>query len=366
MSTQTQADDVAGIVEAVDQVTPAWLTAILRDAGTIASERHVTAVRMETIGTGTVGCVARAHVDYDAPAPPSFIVKLGSPDAGSRQIGREMGLYETEVRFYQEYAPRLRSAAIPRIHWANIDPPTGRFTLVLDDLSAHSEAGDMIAGCTLEQAKLALGVLPGFQVPFWDDPELQTRPWLGADRTDSVLSPVAASVEPFLARFGDRLGPEHVEIVRRMGPKAAMYRERVWKSPFVIAHTDYRLDNMMFGRDRGAPPISVIDWQAARMGPPLLDPAIFLATCMRTEQRREHERGLLRAYHDGLMAAGVRGFSFEDCLESYRRCSPFPLLGAIPVSVTVVKSERGDEMWARIVRGCANVVIDTGADDLLD
>jgi hypothetical protein len=87
---------------------------------------------------------------------------------------------------------------------------------------------------------------------------------------------------------------------------------------------------------------------------------------MRTEQRRAHERDLLRAYHDGLLAEGVAGFSFDDCLESYRRCSPWAFLGAIPVSVTIVRTERGDAMWARMVRGCADLVLDTGANDLLD
>jgi hypothetical protein len=369
MTTEANAQSAAAILDTVDQLTPAWLTAALRAGGTIPADRHVTAIATEVIGTGTVGYVARANVEYDVGrelAPPSFIVKLSSPDAGSRQIGLAMGLYETEVRFYQEYAPRLRSAAIPHMHWGEIDTSTGEFTLVLDDLSTHSNVGDMIAGCSTEQAELALRALPSFQSPLWDDPELRARPWLGGERTDSVLAPVAGCVEPFLQRFGDRLAPEHVALIERMGPRAAEYRLRAWQPPYVIAHTDYRLDNMLFGRTADAPPFSVIDWQAARLGPPLLDPAIFLATCMSTERRREHEQRLLSAYHDELLAAGITGFSFEECLESYRRCAPFPFLGAIPVSVTVAQTDRGDDMWAAIVRGCADVVLDAGADDLLD
>jgi hypothetical protein len=368
MSTETHAEG-AVIVDTVDAITPAWFTAVLREGTTAPASHRVISVDTEVIGTGTVGYVVRAQVEYDPATdslPRSFIVKLSSPDAGSRQIGLEMGLYETEVRFYQEYAPRLQSTAIPRVHWSALDARSGRFTIVLDDLSAHSSVGDMIAGCTVEQAELAMRALPDFQAPLWNDPELRNQPWLGASRTDSVLAPVAACVEPFLERLGSRLDAEHVALVRRMGPRAKEYRTRAWRPPYVIAHTDYRLDNMLFGRSDAAPAISVIDWQAARLGPPLLDPAIFLATCMSTDQRREHEQALLHSYHDGLVAAGVEGFSFDECLECYRRCAPFPFLGAIPVSVTVVQSERGDDMWARIVRGCADVVLDTGAADLLD
>jgi hypothetical protein len=67
-----------------------------------------------------------------------------------------MGLYEAEVRFYEEIAPRL-GLAIPRMHWGEVNAPTGRFTLVLDDLSGGADVGDMVAGCEPEQAALAIG-----------------------------------------------------------------------------------------------------------------------------------------------------------------------------------------------------------------
>jgi aminoglycoside phosphotransferase (APT) family kinase protein len=123
---------------------------------------------------------------------------------------------------------------------------------------------------------------------------------------------------------------------------------------------------MMFGTTRNAPAISVVDWQGARLAPPLLDAAVFLGSCMTTEQRRAHEHDLLRAHLDGLRAGGISRFSFDDCLESYRRCSPWAFLGAILVSISIAQTARGDAMWARMVRGCADVVLDTGADTLRD
>jgi hypothetical protein len=325
-------------------------------------------VRTELIGTGQVGLVARARLEYDDPAPggpASVVVKLPSPDAGSRQMGVAMGLYEAEVRFYEQIAPRL-GPALPRMHWGGLDARTGRFALVLDDLTGTSEVGDMIAGCSLEQARLAIGALPALQAPVWNDPDLPARPWLDPGRTDLMFSAVAPSVELFLARFADRLEPEHVSLVGRLAPHAAGYRTRVWEPPYVVAHSDYRLDNMMFATAPGVPPISVVDWQGARLGPPLLDVAVFLGACVSTEQRRVHERELLQAYHHGLVAAGIGEFSLDDCLESYRRCSLWPFLLGIPVSVSVVQTERGDAMWARLVGGCAQLVIDTGAAGLLD
>src|SRR4029077_11803339 len=114
------------------------------------------------------------------------------------------------------------------------------------------------------------------------------------------------------------------------------------------------------------PPISIVDWQGARMGPPRLEAAGFLGAWMSTGAPGAHERELLRDYHDRLMSAGISGFSFDDCLESYRRCSLWPFLLGIPVAVSLVQTERGDAMWARLVRGCAELVIDTGAAELLE
>jgi hypothetical protein len=358
----------ATIADTVADLTPSWFTAALTESGTIAAGDAVASVDAEPIGTGQVGLVALARLDYDdsaADGPSTLVVKLPSPDAGSRGMAAAMGLYEAEVRFYEEIAPRL-GPAIPRMHWGAVDAPAGRFTLVLDDLSCAAEVGNMVAGCGLEQAALAIDQLADFQAPVWGDPDLPARPWLEPTRTDMLFAAVQPAVDLFLERFANRLRPEHLDLVRRLAPHAAGYRARVWEPPYVVAHSDYRLDNLLFGRTPDAPPISVVDWQGARLAPPLLDAAVFLASCVTPEDRRAHERDLLRSYYDRLVTAGVSGFSFDDCQESYRRCSLWPFLLGVAVSVTVVQTERGDAMWARLMSGAAELVLDTGAAELLD
>ena len=352
------------IANNLDDLTPALFTRVLREGGTIPADTAVTAAAAHPIGTGQVGLVARAELEYGGePGPPSLVVKIPAPDPGSRQMATTMGLYEGEVRFYTEIAPRL-GPEVPKLHWGDVDAD-GRFTLVLDDLSTTAAVGDMVAGCGADQAGLAIGALARLQAPVWDDPQLHSRPWLDPLRTDMLFGAVEPAVGVFVERFADRLAPEHVALVRQLAPRAAGYRARVWRPPYVIAHSDYRLDNLLFGRAEDAPAISVVDWQGARLGPPLLDAAVFLASCIDTGQRRELERDLLRAYHEDLLAVGVAEFSFDDCWESYRRCSLWPFLLGVAVSVTIVQTERGDAMWARLMRGAAELVLDTGAAEYL-
>ncbi|EFG78591.1 phosphotransferase enzyme family [Mycobacterium parascrofulaceum ATCC BAA-614] len=354
------------IVDTTDELTPQWFTQVLRTSGALGAQDAVGWVDARVIGTGQAGFVARAHLGYagGAAGPASLIVKLPSADASSRQMGAAMGIYESEVRFYQQVAPRL-SAAIPAIYWGDVEPASGRFTLVLEDLQATSDVGDMVGGGTLTQAELAIGALPGLQAPIWNDPGLAELPWAGLARTELLFAAVEPLIEAFVARFHNRVDPTHLELAKRLSPAAAGSAQRLWGPPFVIAHGDYRLDNMMFARLGGAPPVSVIDWQGARLGPPLLDVAIYLGSCLGVDERRAHQDRLLHLYHDRLRAAGVDDFSFAQCQDSYRVSSLYPFLLTIAVSMTLQQTERGDQMWAQMFTNSASIVADTGADALL-
>jgi hypothetical protein len=356
------------IVDTIDELTAEWFTEALRDGGTLHRDGRVASAETELIGTGQLGLVGLSELSYEGHAngaPASVVVKLPSADAGSRAMGSAMGVYESEVRFYDEIAPRLGTVC-PRAHWGEVEPASGRFTLVIDDLSPTATVGDMVGGGTIEQGELAFGALAQIQAPLWDDPVLRDKAWLGVAKTEMLFAAVAPAIDLFAERFGERVAPEHVDLARRLVPKAAGSAQRLWQPPFVVAHGDYRLDNMMFGSCAGSPPIRVLDWQAARMGPPLLDAAIYLGSCMTVDERHAHEDRLLRDYHARLLDAGVEGFSFDDVRHSYRVSSLYPFLLCVAVAVTLQRTERGDQMWAQMFTNSAAIAAETNAGALLD
>src|ERR1700722_11324891 len=94
----------ASIADTLEDLTPAWFTAVLRDGGTLGEGSSVTVAPTDGVGAGPVGAggpggrvgvgggggavVGGARVpDHARRAPASLIVKLPSPDAGSRQMG---------------------------------------------------------------------------------------------------------------------------------------------------------------------------------------------------------------------------------------------------------------------------------------
>jgi aminoglycoside phosphotransferase (APT) family kinase protein len=313
--------------------------------------------------------VVRSELDYDGAsngAPASLVVKLPSAAEGNRQIGIAMGLYESEVRFYREIAP-LAGIATAQVYWAEVEPESGRFTLVIDDLTKSCQVGDMIAKSTPEQAQLAFAELVKLHAPLWNDPRLRELPWL-ADRTrgQALFDAVAPAIEPFKAAYGERLAPEHVALVERIGPKAGSWPTKALVDPLVVIHGDFRLDNMMFAADGEKAPVTILDWQACRLGPPLLDHTIFLGSCMTLEDRRKYELDLLRGYHEGLLEHGVKGFTWEDCIESYRISSLYPFLLTVSMSMFLAHTDRDREVWTQLLSGCACLVEDHGAASFLD
>jgi hypothetical protein len=354
------------VIDSVDELTAGWLTATLRANAVIDDDTTVATANSAIIGTGQLGFVAHTSLSYDGGSgPSSLITKLPSTDPGSRGMGAATGVYEAEVRFYRDIAPTSK-ARVPALYAAALDAATGRFTLLLEDLSSTMDVGDMVGGGTVDQAALAVSELVPLQAPIWNAPTVTEPDWLGTHRTQMLFDQVQNAVAPFLERFGPRLGDDHIRLVERLAPKATAVTGIVWQPPLVISHGDYRLDNMMFGRAGSASPIALIDWQGARSGPPLLDAAIYLSSCLSPEQRQAVERDLLRDYHSKLSAEGVDGFSLDDCWSSYRASSLYPLLLSIAVSVTIAQTERGDDMWTRMFLGAADLVMATEADRLLD
>ncbi|AFJ34707.1 phosphotransferase [Mycobacterium sp. MOTT36Y] len=354
------------IIDSLDQATPAWLTGTLQAAG-VLHQGEVTEVTSELMNVGQLGLVARLNLAYDSmesDAPSSVMLKLPSTDAGSRGLGVTLGFYEAEVGFYQQIAPTVR-VRVPLVYQADIEPETGRFTLLLEDLSSIAAPGDMIAGGTVEQAAQALDGLTTLHAPRWSDPRLAALTWLAEpQRLQNFFAGVEPMLPSFLERFGDRLDSRDVALAEQVAPHANSWAERTNQGRKTVLHGDYRMDNVFFPTVPDQP-AAVIDWQAAQLGPPLIDVAVYLGGCLSLEDRRGHERDLLQRYQDGLVSGGVKDFSFDDAWASYRWCAFYGFMLSIPMAVQLERSDRGDALFAGMFAAYAHQVRDLDSMELL-
>ena len=350
-----------------EAVTPEWLTPILRRAG-LLERAVVDSFSTQTVGTGQMGMSVRYTLRYDraeARAPRSVVCKFASADPTSRATGLAMRAYEAEVSFYRDVAHTV-DMRTPACHSADIDLETGEFVLVLEDL-APCVQGDQLAGCSVDQAAVVMEELAKLHAPSWNNPRLADLPWLNRNTPDSIemAAQLLASLFPgFVERYGSRLEREYVGVAERLrSGLGAWMRNR--RPPFAVQHGDYRLDNMLFGTADGGYPLAVVDWQTVVWGPPLADASYFLGAGLSPDERRHHERALLRLYYDALCARGVDGYSWERCWNEYRRYAFSGFLMAVAASMMVVQTERGDEMFLTMARRHGAQIVDLDAEEFL-
>ncbi len=134
---------------------------------------------------------------------------------------------------------------------------------------------------------------------------------------------------------------------------------------FGLVHGDYRLDNLLFATSSGAPPCTAVDWQLVAIGLPARDLGYFLGTGLKADERAVHDRGLVAAYHDALVAYGVRSYSFEQCWDDYRYgLFQGPLITVLG-AMYATRTDRGDEMFAVMTERCCAAIRESGALTLL-
>lgn len=345
------------IIESPDELSVVWLSAALG--------HEVTAYAVSAVGTGQMGSCHRITLEGDSALPSSVLLKLPSADSGTRQM--VAGAYRGEIRFYTELLSTV-NIRTPQCLMATAVDDDGRFSMLLEDM-APAEQGDQIAGCTPDQARDAAVNLAGLHGPRWNDASLTELDWISlSDPGDaSLLASVhGPATETFLEQLGDAISAETRETLLGCVEASEVWSLGRQGERFGIVHGDYRLDNLLFapaGAD--GPPVATIDWQTLSLGLPVRDLAYLVGTGLTIADRRAHERSIVAAYHEALLAYGVGDYPFETCWDDYR----FAMLQGPLVSVFGcaygARTERGDAMFAVMVERSCTAMRDLGTFDLI-
>jgi hypothetical protein len=350
------------------EVTPAWLTEVLRRVEPRSPE--VVAIEREPIGTGQVGRCVRFHCRFAGAAavssavPSSFVGKFPSDDPRSLQTAKDHRTYLLEVGFYRELQSTV-AVRTPRCWHHAIAADAARFVLLLEDLRGARQ-GDQLAGCSVDQAAGALVELAALHAPRWGDRSLRDVGWLegpSVDRATATADLYAQVLPGFLERFGALLPDGAVGVIERLAP-VLRGELALDDSPQTIVHRDFRVDNLLFGDGLSAPPVTAVDWQTVGRGAAASDVAYFLGASLRTADRRAHERDLLRLYLAELERRGVRGVDAGRFFDQYRRQSISGIVMAVVASMIVEVTARGDAMFLAMARRHAAHAVDAEVESV--
>lgn len=339
----------------LEELTSDWWGPVLKRAGFDATVRTV---RTAKIGTGQMARNIRFNFEYDNPAaraPATLVGKFPSTDAKSVEAARMFGSYRREVNFYREFSASSGLSTPPLIY-ADIDDEAEQFILIMGDL-APAEPGDQTKGLTIEQTKLALIEAAKLHASHWEDPSIQTLPWLfGAPGTFRVgQSEIEGLWGGFRERFADELDSDTLA----MGDVLIQRFEKFlydYTAPKCLIHNDFRPDNMAFGGAQGGEPITVFDWQTVGAGAAMNEIAYFMGGALAPKIRAAEEEDLLKLYHAKLTALGVSDYSFDKAWHDYRRFAGAAFAMAVAMAMMAERTERGDEMFLKTLNNSAEMM----------
>ena len=243
------------IPESPDCLTADWLTSALRGGGAI-NKAAVASFEAGPLaeGGGHYGQIARLRLDYDPDEPDepeSLIAKFSSASPKMRERPNTIAAYEREVRFYQHLAHQS-SLPTPTCYYGDINTGTGMHILLLEDLGPAG-AGSKVAGCSPEQAELAIHHIANFHADWWEKPLLDELSWLrGAARDPVALRDAHNLWWPDFSRKAEHRLPDKIkEIGERLGQhRANMIQHPRRTSPRTLCHGDYSLDNLILAPPR--------------------------------------------------------------------------------------------------------------------
>jgi len=331
------------VIEKYEEFTPEVANTTighLYDEPVVATE-----IRSLGEGVGLMSSIARGHLTFESGRESTVIVKCIARTDNS-ELSKGLNFYRNEVNFYLHLADET-PIPIPQGLYAAVDPDTQDFLLVLEDMG-DAEAGDQLVSCTEEQLMVAFRRAAELHGTFWG--RTGEFDWLFYQidmrsilfRRDAIFRP---GVEPAMSNFSELFTGDRADIVHRITEQYIdLFQNALGGEPTII-HGDYRTDNMFMTKKDGDADIIAFDWQNTMGGNGTHDIAYFCSQSADANLHGESQMKALRLYHDTLLDHGVKGYSFDECLERYRYNLLITMITPIAICGTLDQgNERGRQL----------------------
>jgi len=332
------------------ELSAAWLTSVLRSAGRIPPSASVSAFTTTPLGAsvGLASTLCRVAATVTQPdAPPvrlAAVAKFTPTDPEARAFVQHMGMFARECGFYTALRGRAAAVTAPACWFAHHDAATGAACLLLEDLDAGGwQAGDQVAGASVEQAQAVLEGAAKQHAAFWAHPLLPDwATWLPAldgahfAAGDPSAAVFGAAWPRWRRRYPAALAllPPHLPAALDAAPgafggAAARLLRQLGRSPGTLLHGDLRLDNVVWRRDCGRLATRQLDMGDCASGRAAFDVAYFLSMSLEPSLRRAHQDALLAHYAAALRGAGVSDYPAAQLQADYRAASAYSLCLAV-------------------------------------
>lgn len=306
------------------EVTPEWLSQALdeRFPGT-----RVASVEVLEIHHGT-NSNARLGVRYagESALPETFFLKMLPLDPERRATINKTGMGRREALFYRNLADEI-CMRVPRPYVAQLHESDGSFVLLLEDLeSTTCRLADPVAGISVEQASNAMRDYAELHVRFEDETfRKQQAGWVDVLGGDSDMG-------VWMLQFGldhhrDKLRDGFAEMAQLyIEHRAAL--DEIWsRGPVTVLQGDSHVGNLFLDAGR----VGFLDWGLIQLGTPMRDVGYFITMALSPENRRAHERDLIKRYLEARIEVGGTPFDFEEAWLLHRVHAAYAAPAACPL-----------------------------------
>ncbi|MET0985090.1 MAG: aminoglycoside phosphotransferase family protein [Steroidobacteraceae bacterium] len=314
-------------------LTPALLTELV---STVHPDVRITDARVtkiknygdaDTTSSVSTSIQVSLEVRYEKPCklPTHVLAKMSIPEDADCANPPLEPFFENEVAFYQRLRSELDIEA-PQAMGGRFDPVTGRYVLLMEDLSPRTpHVNIMMDEDNVAVVQALLTTLASVHAHFWQSPRFASDlSWVQnhlAGSLETLLDgPVRLHIVNELARerfkreFAQELGVSEAEMFA--GVKALKRHQSTL--PQTLLHGDAHFGNTYVMPDGTG---GLLDWQIMVRGYLMHDIGYLIQTALSVEGRRKHERELLAHYREQLRAKGAKDAPDLESLWLEYRCS---------------------------------------------
>ena len=331
---------------------------MLRGAGTL-SRGAVTSLEVTHRLQTTVSNLCFATVTYSpqvSTLPESIVVKWPLENTPAPDQGLP------ELAFYRDLAPALTSPPVARCV-AVAPSPRGLQWLVLEDLRATHTNPPWPDPPSRAEAEGAIAALAKLHAQWWEAPTLGAGVGTLHNHASlrAMVESIAQHLPGFLESLGDSLAPrDHRLLETVFSSSLAPWLRLTEARALTVTHGDAHTWNFLFPRSGARLPY-IIDWQLWHIDVGARDLAFMIALHWSSALRQDVERPLLALYHERVVAAGVRGYSFDELWLDYRRC----VVRNLTFPIILWRRGLAPEAWRHRLDCAIAAYRDLGCDEFL-
>ena len=267
----------------IDDVTPGWVSDVT-GLGVASVEPEIIGV-----GVGVSSAVYRLQLQGDD-VPSTMVLKLQALDEAAVFTSTMLRMYEREVKFFDQLAPRC-PIRVPKGYGGALGKDGAGYYLLMEDVGGNRVV-DQLEGMELADAEQAVDELAAWHAEFWGDADRFVQTGAAVSLADDVYKAILPMV---FAEGWAKLQAE-IEVPTALADIAHRWVDslpdmltKLSTAPTTVAHGDYRADNIFFADDGS---VVLLDFQLTGLGSGAYDLAYFVTQSLLPEVATASERAL--------------------------------------------------------------------------